>query len=193
MYWHQVENMARNPEKYRSVFTTGQVATMMRVNPRTVSKWCDSGRLGHYKIPDSQDRRIPFEDLRAFIVKHNFPTSFLLDVLDRVVVAGNSVLAEQLRSMLPPHLAIDACLNAFDLGQAISRKPLIVVLDALLGSDETMYAAVNVIKQNIPLVLIQTEDRRPDTQDWNGHCKAVLISPVDPKEVWKIIKGVVEK
>ena len=43
------------------VFTTGQVAKICKVAPRTVSKWFDSGRLRGYRIPGSQDRRIPRE------------------------------------------------------------------------------------------------------------------------------------
>ena len=41
------------------VFTTGQVAKICKVAPRTVSKWFDSGRLKGYRIPGSQDRRNP--------------------------------------------------------------------------------------------------------------------------------------
>ena len=43
----------------KKVFTTGQVAKICKVAPRTVSKWFDSGRLRGYRIPGSQDRRIP--------------------------------------------------------------------------------------------------------------------------------------
>ena len=47
----------------KKVFTTGQVAKICKVAPRTVSKWFDSGRLRGYRIPGSQDRRIPREHL----------------------------------------------------------------------------------------------------------------------------------
>ena len=47
----------------RTIFTTGQVAKICKVAPRTVSKWFDSGRLRGYRIPGSQDRRIPREHL----------------------------------------------------------------------------------------------------------------------------------
>ena len=49
------------------VFTTGQVAKICKVAPRTVSKWFDSGRLKGYRIPGSQDRRIPREYLIRFL------------------------------------------------------------------------------------------------------------------------------
>src|SRR5437764_13935385 len=55
------------------VFTTGQVAKICKVAPRTVSKWFDSGRLKGYRIPGSQDRRIPREYLIRFLKEHGFP------------------------------------------------------------------------------------------------------------------------
>lgn len=51
----------------QTIYTTGQVAKMLKVAPRTVSKWFDSGRLRGYRIPGSQDRRIPREHLISFI------------------------------------------------------------------------------------------------------------------------------
>ena len=55
------------------VFTTGQVAKICKVAPRTVSKWFDSGRLKGYRIPGSQDRRIPREYLIRFLKEHGMP------------------------------------------------------------------------------------------------------------------------
>ncbi len=54
----------------KKVFTTGQVAKICKVAPRTVSKWFDSGRLKGYRIPGSQDRRIPREHLIRFLKEH---------------------------------------------------------------------------------------------------------------------------
>jgi excisionase family DNA binding protein len=52
------------------VYTTGQVAKICQVAPRTVSKWFDNGRLKGYRIPGSQDRRIPHKHLVAFMKEH---------------------------------------------------------------------------------------------------------------------------
>jgi len=54
----------------RKVFRTGQVAALCEVAPRTVSKWFDSGRLRGYRIPGSQDRRIPEEYLEQFLAEN---------------------------------------------------------------------------------------------------------------------------
>lgn len=53
--------------------TTGSVANLCKVAPRTVSKWCDSGRLKSYRIPGSEDRRIRHADLMAFVREHGIP------------------------------------------------------------------------------------------------------------------------
>jgi len=52
------------------VFTTGQVATICKVAPRTVTKWFDAGRIKGYQIPGSMDRRIPRDNLIEFLNKH---------------------------------------------------------------------------------------------------------------------------
>lgn len=58
----------------RYEFTTYQVARLCTVAPRTVVKWCDSGRIaGVWRIgpKNSGDRRIPREGLVAFLREVN--------------------------------------------------------------------------------------------------------------------------
>lgn len=50
-----------------SVFTTGDVAFICKVSPRTVSKWYDLGYLGGFKVPGALDRRITPTHLKKFI------------------------------------------------------------------------------------------------------------------------------
>ena len=76
------------------VFTTGQVAKICKVAPRTVSKWFDSGRLKGYRIPGSQDRRIPREYLIKFLKEHGMPLGDLEDeaMAKVLIVAQDQVL-----------------------------------------------------------------------------------------------------
>lgn len=69
------------------VLTTGQVAKICQVAPRTVSKWFDNGRLKGHRIPGSQDRRIRLRALIDFMVLNHMP----LGDLERFLV-GESVL-----------------------------------------------------------------------------------------------------
>ncbi len=57
----------------KQVFTTGDVAKFTHTAPRTVSKWVDSGLLSGYRVPGSQDRRIPRDPLLDFLIEHNIP------------------------------------------------------------------------------------------------------------------------
>ena len=73
----------------KKVFTTGQVAKICKVAPRTVSKWFDSGRLRGYRIPGSQDRRIPREHLLRFLKEHGMPLGDLeAEVYHKILVVG---------------------------------------------------------------------------------------------------------
>src|SRR3981081_760824 len=73
----------------KKVFTTGQVAKICKVAPRTVSKWFDSGRLRGYRIPGSQDRRIPRERLIRFLKEHGMPLGELEDeAVGKVLMVG---------------------------------------------------------------------------------------------------------
>jgi two-component system response regulator RpaA len=57
----------------KQTFTTGEVAKMINVATRTVAKWFDQGKLRGYRIPGSQDRRIPKEQLVRFLKDHGIP------------------------------------------------------------------------------------------------------------------------
>ena len=63
--------------KRKDVLTTGQVAQICNVAPRTVTKWFDSGQLKGYRIPGSRDRRIPTSELIRFMKAHDIPTDTL--------------------------------------------------------------------------------------------------------------------
>ncbi len=63
--------------KGKNVLTTGDVAKICNVAPRTVSKWFDNGQLKGYRIPGSKDRRIPISELIRFMKAHDMPTSAL--------------------------------------------------------------------------------------------------------------------
>ena len=88
--------------KGKNVLTTGDVAKICHVAPRTVSKWFDNGQLKGYRIPGSKDRRIPVSELIRFMKVHNMPTTELGEGKIRVLIADSneqaaSALADTLR------------------------------------------------------------------------------------------------
>jgi excisionase family DNA binding protein len=73
----------------KEVLTTGQVAKICKVAPRTVSKWFDTGQLRGYRIPGSKDRRIPLQQLIRFMKAHGLPLNGLETGQVRVLIVYN--------------------------------------------------------------------------------------------------------
>lgn len=61
----------------KNILSMGRVAKICNVAPRTATKWFDSGYLKGYRIPGSNGRRVPRENLVEFLKKHNMPLNGL--------------------------------------------------------------------------------------------------------------------
>jgi excisionase family DNA binding protein len=136
-------------EPAMKVYTTGQVAKICKVAPRTVSKWFDSGRLKGYRIPGSQDRRIPRDSLIKFLKEHGMPLGELEDETTAkvLIVAQDQVLIDNLKRELPPEksykLAVAA--SGFEAGlQAESFRPDCIVVDFSIGRTEALQICQNL-------------------------------------------------
>jgi len=89
--------------KGKNVLTTGDVAKICNVAPRTVSKWFDTGQLKGYRIPGSKDRRIPVNELVRFMKANNMPAPRLPVGKIRVLIVNSdesaaSALADTLQT-----------------------------------------------------------------------------------------------
>jgi excisionase family DNA binding protein len=131
------------------VFTTGQVAKICKVAPRTVSKWFDSGRLKGYRIPGSQDRRIPREYLIKFLKEHGMPLGDLEEeVMAKVlIVAQDQVLIENLKRELPAERSfkVGVAASGFEAGiQAESFNPDCIIVDFSIGKVEALQICQNL-------------------------------------------------
>src|SRR5260370_33322964 len=87
----------------KTVFTTGQVAKICKVAPRTVSKWFDTHKLKGYRIPGSQDRRIPRENLIRFLKEHKMPLGELEEEgWPKILIIGAAKLfVARVKGLLP--------------------------------------------------------------------------------------------
>jgi excisionase family DNA binding protein len=125
------------PLKNKDVLTTGQVAQICSVAPRTVTKWFDTGRLKGYRIPGSRDRRIPVSELLRFMKAHNIPTELLENGRLRVLIIDDSGQnGDGLAGMLAerPNYEIQTANNGFDAGLMAHRFMPHAVLINLLSS-----------------------------------------------------------
>lgn len=127
--------------KVRKVFTTGQVAKICDVAPRTVTKWFDAGKLAGYRIPLSNDRRVPREQLIRFLKEHGMPLGELEDegVAKVLLVGAGEAITARLAELLPAAdgFRIATAADGFDAGLLVpGLAPDAVVIDLCLGRGE---------------------------------------------------------
>ena len=126
--------MARN----KDVLTTGEVARICKVAPRTVTKWFDSGQLRGYRIPGSKDRRIPVTQLIRFMRQNNMPLDGMLHFTKTriLIVDDEGDIVDMLRDLLSQQTTYDVQVarNGFEAGLAAEKiKPHVILLDINLG------------------------------------------------------------
>jgi len=156
------------------VFSTSQVAQICKVAPRTVSKWFDSGRLKGYRIPGSQDIRIPREYLIKFLKEHGMPLGDLEDeVMAKVlIVAQDQILIENIKRELPPERSFKVAVatSGFDAGiQAESFHPDCMIVDFSIGRFEALQICQNLRRNpefaEVILVALLPDAGRPTSFD----------------------------
>jgi excisionase family DNA binding protein len=133
----------------KKVFTTGQVAKICQVAPRTVSKWFDSGRLRGYRIPGSQDRRIPREALIRFLKENGMPMGNLEEESWHkiLVIGAEKLFIDRLRELLPEDedFKYEVANSGFEAGTAAqSFHPDTIIIDLSMGRSEALQIAQNM-------------------------------------------------
>lgn len=123
--------------RQKDILTTGEVATICNVAPRTVSKWFDSGQLKGYRIPGSKDRRIPMANLIRFMKQHNIPLDGLQSGKTRVlIVDGETEIVEVLQKVLAEQAGyeVKTAHSGFAAGVECEKfRPHVMLLDMHLN------------------------------------------------------------
>lgn len=124
----------------KDVLTTGEVAKICNVAPRTVSKWFDSGQLKGYRIPGSKDRRIPVTELYRFMKSHHIPMDGITSGNTRVlVIDGDQEVSDVLERVLleQTNYEISSANSAFAAGLECERfRPHVVLIDVHIAECE---------------------------------------------------------
>lgn len=119
------------------VFTSGEVAGICGVSPDTVSRWFDLGQIEGYRLGPGGDRRIPYENLRKFMVSHGIPLERLEEGERRILVVDDDpyyldVIAEAL--VKSGGYSVFTASTGFDAGSLVAEhNPSLVILDIHLS------------------------------------------------------------
>ncbi len=140
----------------KEVLTTGEVAKICNVAPRTVSKWFDAGQLKGYRIPGSKDRRIPVAQLVKFMKAHGIPLEGLGTGQIRVLIVDDdaevvNTLGKLLREQT--NYDIRTATESFAAGMECERfKPHVMLLDLHLGASDAQ-KLLDAVRRNEELQL----------------------------------------
>lgn len=130
----------------KDVLTTGEVARICHVAPRTVSKWVDTGELNGYRIPGSRDRRIPLDQLVAFMRANRIPLSAIDGGTCRLLLVGPSApqgLIEAAKESNRYEIRLAA--NGFEAGVLAQQfRPHAVVVEAVADGVEAVAMCQNI-------------------------------------------------
>ena len=122
-----------NATKVKDVLTTGEVAKICNVAPRTVSKWFDSGALNGYRIPGSKDRRIPLNQLIRFMKHHGMPLNGLMTGSSRIMIVDDEQdIVEVLEKILEGEAKyeVEVAKGGFAAGISAEKyRPHVILLD----------------------------------------------------------------
>jgi len=144
--------------KGKNVLTTGDVAKICNVAPRTVSKWFDTGQLKGYRIPGSKDRRIPVSELVRFMKANNMPSPTLPVGKIRVLIVNSnesaaSALADSLRA--EADYEVRTAVSNFETGTIAQKFTPHVLLINLLAEGIDAASICKSIRTNEELQTIK--------------------------------------
>lgn len=117
----------------KTVFTTGDVATICGVSADTVSRWFDLGQIEGYRLGPGGDRRIPRDKLREFMLKHGIPLTRLDGEKGAILVLDEDPqYLENISSALKhiPSFDVVCVHTGFDCGVKVAEhNPQLIILD----------------------------------------------------------------
>lgn len=120
----------------KTVFTTGEAAKICKVSQQTIIRCFDSGQLKGFRVPGSRFRRIPREQLFAFMKNNGIPTDALESGKRKVLVVDDDRdLVELIVDVLERDGRFEtrSVNNGFDAGMMVKEyKPDLIILDVML-------------------------------------------------------------
>lgn len=120
----------------KTVFTTGEAAKICKVSQQTIIRCFDSGQLKGFRVPGSRFRRIPRDQLFAFMRNNGIPTDALESGKRKVLVVDDDRnLVELIVDVLERDGRFEtrSVNNGFDAGMMVKEyRPDLIILDVML-------------------------------------------------------------
>src|SRR3990172_7047280 len=120
----------------KTVFTTGEAAKICKVSQQTIIRCFDSGQLKGFRVPGSRFRRIPRDQLLAFMREKGIPTEGRGGGKRKILVVDDDpeVVNVILEVFKPDtRFEVRSVNNGFGAGMLIKEfRPDLIILDVML-------------------------------------------------------------
>jgi excisionase family DNA binding protein len=178
--------------KGKNVLTTGEVAKICNVAPRTATKWFDRGRLKGYRIPGSKDRRIPTQELIRFMKTHNMPIpSFITNRIRLLVIDPSSSFV-----IVEDDFEVEFVSGLFKVGLMVQRfKPHVLAISILELCLEDTCRTIRTDEELADIKIIVIANK-PDSSSFKelsekGLFDDYIIRAFEPKELFEKARKIV--
>ena len=147
----------------KEYLTTCQAAKICKCSQQTIIRCFDDGKLKGYRVPGSRFRRIPKENLFAFIREFGLPTDALEVSSKRkvLVVDDDPDLVELIVSVLEADRRFETkvATNGFEAGMMVKEyRPDIIILDVMLpdinGKEVCIRVRNDASLENVKIICI---------------------------------------
>ncbi len=182
------------------VFTPAEVARILVVTPRTVTKWIDTGFLRGFRVPGSLDRRVPHDSLIRFLRREHMLWELLFQRRGVAVISKNQRLVDAIKGQLVIHCPGTVCSDGnstFDAGTFMADKSYqVLVVDDSIGLKNAqlirkqMQSNYNGIARSI--VVTNESTQHMNTTRFMFVDEDVFTLPVDPELVAARVCSVVK-
>ena len=177
--------------------TTHDVATLLQVDPSTVSKWIDKKLLVAFRTPGGH-RRVRQGDLVAFLKQHDMPVPrelagapFQLMVIDDEKPVGDAIK----RALRPyPHVEVHTVTNGIDgVLLASELKPDGILVDLNMPDlDGLAFCRAVRAREALASVKLVTMTAHHNKQNYDASLKAGALSclakPVDVVDLQNLFR-----
>lgn len=162
-------------KRRNGVLTTGELAKVCHVAPRTAAKWIDSGRVRGFRLPGSADRRVSDAEAARFLRASGMDVPAWLDG-PRVLLAACPCGGAWLPAV--PGWAVRHAPDLFAAGLACVPAPDAALFDLCLGRAACLRAAAGLAALEYPPRLIALAyDDESDPEALRALFALVLYGP----------------
>lgn len=171
----------------KDIMTTGELAKLARVAPRTVAKWFDSGRLRGFRIPGSTDRRILRADAIRFLRDNGMADVLGLGEMILVMASADADMVQRCSSYLGDDWRVKTATCAVDLGVRLAAE---AIRAALIDLGQSTIEVGKYLARTIPgarLIACLEEDGGDEASLLAAGYHVVIHKPVGPQTLLRAL------